>query len=110
TATLRLATQLLVADKGDAGLELFVFDNRGLRDLATFVEGFSIRQFDAAVRRLTPTPALLAEFACPLPRGFVADNNAGGGQPLLHNEKPEREAEIQPHRMTDNLGRKPISV
>jgi hypothetical protein len=34
TAMLRLATQLLVANEGKRGTELFVLDNRGLRDLA----------------------------------------------------------------------------
>jgi hypothetical protein len=44
---LRLATQLL-ADKGEPDAELFVLDDRGLRDLANFVEG-PIRQFNVAV-------------------------------------------------------------
>ena len=55
-----------------------------------------------------PVGELLAKFACPLPHGFVADNDAAGGQQLLHHAKTEREAEIQPHRMTDDLGREPM--
>jgi hypothetical protein len=47
-ATLRFTTQLLL-DKGKRGAELFVFDDRGLRDLAHFVKG-AIRQFDPAER------------------------------------------------------------
>lgn len=35
-------------DEGERGTELFVLDNRGLRDLASFVEG-PICRFDAAV-------------------------------------------------------------
>jgi hypothetical protein len=46
----------------------------------------------------------------PLPHGFVADNDAAGGQQLLHHAKPDREAEIQPHCMTDDLGPEPISA
>ena len=53
TATLRLATQLLLADEGKRGAELFVLDDRGLRDLANLVEG-PIRQFDAAVTDREP--------------------------------------------------------
>jgi hypothetical protein len=33
-APLGLATKLLLADEGERGAELFVLDNRGLRDLA----------------------------------------------------------------------------
>ena len=44
----RLATKLLFADKGERGAELFILDDRGLRDLANFIES-SIRQFDPAV-------------------------------------------------------------
>src|SRR5437773_1015694 len=51
---------------------------------------------------------LLAKFACPLPHRFVADNDAAGGQQLLHHPKTEREAAIEPHCMTDDLGREPI--
>src|ERR1700745_2651198 len=40
----------------------------------------------------------LAEFACPLPHGFVADDDA----------QPEREAEVEPDGMADDLGREAI--
>ena len=43
-----LATKLLVADEGERGTELFVLDNRGLRDLANFIEG-AVGELDAAV-------------------------------------------------------------
>src|SRR5215472_1917595 len=52
---------------------------------------------------------LLAKFARPLPHGFVADNNAARGEQLLHHAKTERKAEIQPHGMSDDLGREAIS-
>ena len=42
------AAQLLLADESKRGPELFVFDNRGLRDLADFDEG-PIRQFGPAI-------------------------------------------------------------
>ena len=48
TAMLRFAPQLLVADKGKRGAELFVLDDRGLRDLAKFVKR-PVPQFDPAV-------------------------------------------------------------
>ena len=53
-AMFRLATKLLFADKGERGAELFVLDDRGLRDLANLVKG-TIRQFDAAVTDREPT-------------------------------------------------------
>jgi hypothetical protein len=43
---------------------------------------------------------LLAEFARPLPHGFVADDDAAGGQQLLNSAQPEREPEVQPDGMT----------
>src|SRR5215472_16089570 len=51
----------------------------------------------------------LAKFARPLPHGFVTDNDAARGQQLLHHAKTEREAEIQPNGITDDLGREAIS-
>src|SRR2546421_484516 len=66
--------------------------------------------FVADVREATTDPVgeLLAEFACPLPHRFVADDDAAGGQQLLHHAQPKREAEIQPDRVADDLGGKPI--
>ena len=58
TATLRFATQLLLADEGERGAKLFVLDNRRLRNLAKFVEG-PIRQFDAAVTDCQPTIGII---------------------------------------------------
>ena len=52
---------------------------------------------------------LLAKFARPLPYGLVADDDPAGGQQLLDHEKTEREAEIYPQGMADDLGREPIS-
>src|SRR4029077_14840119 len=52
---------------------------------------------------------LLAEFARPLPHGFVADDDAAGGEQLLDHAETQRAAEIQPYGMADNLGRKPIT-
>jgi hypothetical protein len=57
-AASRLAPQLLVADEGERGAELFVFDNRGMRDLANFVEG-PIRQVDPAVTDRQPTVSII---------------------------------------------------
>src|SRR5882672_7559240 len=48
---------------------------------------------------------LLAEFARPLPHGFVADDDAAGSEQLLHHAETKREAEIKPCGMADNLGR-----
>jgi hypothetical protein len=51
---------------------------------------------------------LLAELARPPPHGFVADDDAAGSQRLLHHAQAEREAEIQPYGVADDLGREPI--
>ena len=51
---------------------------------------------------------LLAELARPLPHGFVADDDAAGGQQLLNRAQPEREAEVQPDGMADDFGREAI--
>src|SRR6266550_3393830 len=52
----------------------------------------------------------LAEFARPLPHGFVADDDAARGQQLLNHAEPERKAEIQPHGVADDLGGKPMAL
>jgi len=52
---------------------------------------------------------LLAEFARPLPHRFVANDDAAGRQQFLYHTQPEREPEIQPHGMADNLGGEPIT-
>jgi hypothetical protein len=38
----------------------------------------------------------------------MADDNAAGRHQLLHHAKTEREAEIQPHGMADDLGGEPM--
>ncbi len=57
-AMFRLATQLLLANEGKRGAELFVLDNRGLRDLTNFIEG-PIRQFDPTVTDRQPTVGII---------------------------------------------------
>src|SRR3984893_9190825 len=47
---------------------------------------------------------LLAEFARPLPHGFVADDDAAGSEQLLHHAETKREAEIKPYGMAEILG------
>ena len=48
---------------------------------------------------------MLTELARPLPDGFVGDDDAAGRQQFLNHVKPERETEIQPNGMADDLGR-----
>jgi hypothetical protein len=57
-AALGAATQLLLADESKRSPELFVLDDRGLRDLANFIEG-AIRQFDAAVSDCQPPVGII---------------------------------------------------
>jgi len=51
---------------------------------------------------------LLAELARPLSHGFVADDDAAGGQQLLRHAQTQWKAEIQLHCVADHFGRKPI--
>src|SRR5215813_5774758 len=51
---------------------------------------------------------MLTELARPLSDGFVGDDDAEGRQQLLNHAKPERETEIQPDGIADDLGREPI--
>src|SRR3954447_10837716 len=51
----------------------------------------------------------LAELERPLPHGLVADRNAAGGQQLLDHPQGEREAEVEPDRVTDDLGREAVA-
>src|SRR5437763_3974676 len=51
---------------------------------------------------------MLAEFERPLPHRFMADDDAAGRQQLLNHAQPEREAEIYPDGMADDLGWEPI--
>jgi hypothetical protein len=51
----------------------------------------------------------LAEFARPLPHRFVANDDAAGRQQLLNHTQPERELEIPPDGVADNLGGKRIT-
>src|SRR4051812_11404748 len=51
----------------------------------------------------------LAEFQRPLSHALVADDDAARGQHFLDHAQAEREAEIKPNRVTDDLGRKPVA-
>jgi hypothetical protein len=64
---------------------------------------------DAREPTTDPVGELLAEFARPLSHGFVAEDDAAGRQQLLYHTQPEREPEIQPDRVADDLGREPIA-
>ncbi len=48
----------------------------------------------------------LAELARPLPHGLVAHGDAAGGQHLLHHAQAERETEVEPDGVADDLGRR----
>src|SRR6201993_5408695 len=52
---------------------------------------------------------VLAELERPLPHALMADDDAARGQHLLDHAQAEGKAEIQPNRMADDLGRKPVA-
>src|SRR3954453_13545419 len=52
---------------------------------------------------------LMAELERPLSYGLVADDDAACGQHLLDHAQAEREAEVQPNRVADDLGRKAVA-
>jgi hypothetical protein len=89
TATLRSAAQLLFADEGERGAELFVLNDRGLRDLTNFVEG-PIRQVDTAIADCQPTVGIIddvtrlpiAALACSLGSRMNMTLSYCGGQRL----------------------------
>jgi hypothetical protein len=66
--------------------------------------------FVADPRKATTDPVgeLLTELARSLSYSFMTDDDATGGQQLLHHAEAEREAEIQPDAVADDLGREPI--
>src|SRR6266704_6322255 len=47
----------------------------------------------------------LTKFEAPLPHRFIRDQNASLGHELFDVAKTEREAEVQPHTMTDHFRR-----
>src|ERR1700741_3051280 len=51
----------------------------------------------------------LAEFACPLSYGFMADDDAAGRQHLLHHAQAQWEPKIEPYRIADDLSRVSIA-
>src|SRR4051794_17570988 len=51
----------------------------------------------------------LAELERPLPYGLVADEDAAGGEHLLHHSKAERETEVEPDRVADDLRREAMA-
>ena len=51
----------------------------------------------------------LAKFARPLPHRFVANSDAASSQQLLDHSQPEREPEIQPDGVADDLDGEPIA-
>jgi hypothetical protein len=67
--------------------------------------------FVADARKPTTDPVgeRLAKFARPLPHRFVANSDATSGQQLLDHSQPEREPEIQPDGVADDLAREPIT-
>ena len=51
-----------------------------------------------------------AEFLRPVANSFVAHLNASDGEHLLNHPKAQREPEIKPDRIADNLGGKTVAT
>ena len=51
----------------------------------------------------------LAELQRPLPHGLMADHDAARGEQFVHHAQAEREAEVQPYGVADDLGREPVA-
>src|SRR3954469_1862229 len=62
----------------------------------------SLRRIWLASERLTELPG-------PLPHGLVAHDDAASGQHLLDYAQAEREPEIQPDCVADDLGREAVA-
>jgi hypothetical protein len=69
--------------------------------------------YGAARRGMIPAADLvgerLAELERPLSHRFVADEDAAGGEHLLDHPQAEREAEVEPHGVADDLGREAMA-
>src|SRR6516225_11416231 len=63
---------------------------------------------DARKPATDPVGERLVKFARPLPHRFVANSDTASGQQLLDHPQPEREPEIQPDGVADDLAREPI--
>ena len=63
--------------------------------------------------RRQPAPDLvgeaLAELARPLADGFMADGDAARSQQLVHHPQAERELELEPDGVADDLSRKTVA-
>src|SRR6185437_14274978 len=56
-----------------------------------------------------PVDERLAELEGPLPHGLVADDDVASGPHLLDHAQAERETEIQPNCIADDLGWKAVA-
>jgi hypothetical protein len=59
---------------------------------------------------LDPLGDMATEFLRPCPYRLVRDDDAAGSQHVLDHAQAERKAEIQPHRMGDDLSRKSVAA
>ena len=50
------------------------------------------------------------EFLSSAPHGLMADDNAAGGQQIFDHSQTERKAEIEPDRLANDLGGKPVTA
>ena len=51
---------------------------------------------------------LRSEFVCPVSDRFIAEFDAAFCQQFLDIAKAQRESKVQPNRLSDNIGRKPM--
>jgi len=67
--------------------------------------------FFADARQPSPDPIrdLLAELQRPLTHGLVAVDDAAGCEQLFDHVQAQWEAKVQPHRVADDRGRKPVT-
>jgi hypothetical protein len=65
-------------------------------------------------RTTLPTPqvpcVVESELLTPLPNGLVGDDDSPFRQELLNISEAQTESMVQPYPVTDDLGRKPVSV
>jgi hypothetical protein len=59
---------------------------------------------------LQPPGVLRSELDTPQPDRFVADSNTSLGQQIFDISVAQGEAVVEPHRVTDNLRWKPVSL
>ena len=114
-----------LAKQAFGGASVAAILNQSIEDKAVLIDGapkpvlFVICDHDliemplvAELRRASAhfVSEVSAEFLSPAPDGFVTEDHTGGGQKIFDHSQAERETEIEPSRMGDDLSGKAMTT